>query len=398
MRLRGVATAVLATVCLQACDSEADLPLQAPAPQLAFEGDDTCWVRGDLSAQFDLIQNGCSYAEDGFDDETVTFEYEFHPAESFEAADIESYFVLTYEVRFADATSFGIQLVDVEPFDAAVFGEPDSLVTPDAFAIRLIEELSGAMFINYVVGCETTTSESHVDDCLEVQNPHVHYEVGFCIDTDEDSAFAHAEDLCEPGGIADHPDLMNELPTANFSFTVDYNSATGCHDASFNASPSSDPDSGSLSYSWSFEGPSGTLSPAQTVNVTREFCATGDYEVRLKVEDPAGGIDAKTDTVFVEPPPPPPLTVEINGAEFPPANQDCIWYRNVSGGVPPYSFEWRRFEGRSSSVVSDSISYFGNTGTTSFSLSLDAWDSNGGHVTDTLAVTVTSQMGFCPSV
>lgn len=402
MRFRGVVTAVFAITLVQACDSDADLPLETFAPQFTFEDDSTCAARGDIApAAFTLLQSGCAAADDGFDDDTVTFQYETRPAVGSAWDSIESYFLLTYEFRVADADSFGIRRVDVEAFDASVFGDTSLRVTPDPFTVRLLKDLTGAGFINYVVGCKESTSEQQVDLCLQAASTDWHYETAFCIDNREDNTFVDAVDLCIPllQGLP-LPDQLNQLPTAAFfSSTPAYNSLTECHDVSFNAAPSSDPESGSLSYSWTFESPDPgeSINPAQTATVAREFCAEGVYTVRLKVQDGAGGIDVETKFVPVEAPPPPePFTVEINGAEFAPENQDCIYYRVVSGGVSPYTYEWRR--SRVLGVVSTDISYLAYTGTSSFTLTLDAWDSDGGHATDTLAVTVTGGFGFCPSV
>ena len=400
MRFRRVVTPVLAIACAQACESEADLPLATIGAQSTFEGNSTCVAFGDFVPDaFDLVRDDCADAAEGFDDQTVTFQYKTRPVVGAEWESIDSYFLLTYEFRVSDASSFGIRRVEVGPFDASVFEDTSLLVTPGAFDLRLLEELTGAGFIIYVVGCKDPTSAPQLDSCLQLASTDWHYEHAFCIDNAVNITFSDAADLCMPDfRELNHPDTLNTLPTAQF--TIQLVDSVPCPTFSFDATPSTDPEQGSLSYSWSFNP--ATIPSAETPTVTRTFCTSGDYEVRLAVTDTGGGMDIQQSTISVDVPDPPDFVAEIVGPDSVPPNQTCAWTATIpdSEGVPPYAYQWKKKTGLKGLPVEVSTErvYEDDTGASTFTLYLTVWDSANNFDSDSGTVTVTSAVPpFCPS-
>ena len=86
----------------------------------------------------------------------------------------------------------------------------------------------------------------------------------------------------------------NQAPTASFTA----NPTTGFMPLTvqFNASGSSDPEGGALSYHWNFDDGSAA---ASGVSVSHEFTAVGSYDVVLTVTDPLGKSDTATRTITV---------------------------------------------------------------------------------------------------
>ncbi len=105
----------------------------------------------------------------------------------------------------------------------------------------------------------------------------------------------------------EHP-IAIDLPVRAFNRNrrplIDINvSQTACHEMQFDASQSSDPDGGALSYTWRFDTGNGPLEGAKT---RIRFDETGDHRGRLEVFDDSGRVAAGRASEFnfyVKPPP-----------------------------------------------------------------------------------------------
>ncbi len=106
-----------------------------------------------------------------------------------------------------------------------------------------------------------------------------------------------------------------------------------------------------------------------------------------------GFIETEYDPV-VDPPPPFTLTVTIEGPSQVKPNELCTWYSTVSGGTPPYQYQWYRppaspIPGATGPEVTL------NTGTSNFQLRLVVLDPPSGSGADTVSVTVTAGAMQC---
>jgi PKD repeat protein len=96
----------------------------------------------------------------------------------------------------------------------------------------------------------------------------------------------------------------DESPTATFTYSP---SSPGAGDpVGFDATNSSDPDGGSLSYSWEF----GDGTTASGVAPGHTYSSAGTYTVTLTVEDDEGDTDTATRTVTVPSNSPPSVTID----------------------------------------------------------------------------------------
>ena len=79
----------------------------------------------------------------------------------------------------------------------------------------------------------------------------------------------------------------------------------------FDASASSDPEGGSLSYTWDF----GDATEGDGATVTHEYAQAGTYDVVVEVRDPDGAASTASTTINVSPTPPAPLAFrDVAGA------------------------------------------------------------------------------------
>jgi hypothetical protein len=86
---------------------------------------------------------------------------------------------------------------------------------------------------------------------------------------------------------------------------------------------------------------------------------------------PISGVEHDLGVLTVEPPPAPPPAVAIVGPYEVQQHVHCTWTSNLSGGVSPFTYEWRR---DGSVVGTDSHYTTWDTGTTDFLLELRVWD------------------------
>lgn len=88
----------------------------------------------------------------------------------------------------------------------------------------------------------------------------------------------------------------------------------------------------------------------------------------------------------------PPITsVTIGGMSQVPPNESCTWWASVSGGTPPYTYNWYaqgNWQGSWSYVTVA-------TGTSNFTLTLLVQDSRGKTGSANKAITVTSMAPDC---
>jgi glucose/arabinose dehydrogenase len=96
----------------------------------------------------------------------------------------------------------------------------------------------------------------------------------------------------------------NAAPTA--SFTATPNSGQAPLTVQFNAGASSDPENGTLAYSWDLDG-NGTYGDATGVTTSRTYTAVGTVTVGLRVTDPGNATGTTTRTVTVGNDPPVPV-------------------------------------------------------------------------------------------
>jgi len=81
-----------------------------------------------------------------------------------------------------------------------------------------------------------------------------------------------------------------------------------------------------------------------------------------------------------------PLSVSITGDLFTSDYETCQWTAIVSGGQPPYTYEWTRSDQRG--IVGTGATYVGSTGGASFTLSVTVYDSGSASASDSKLVTV----------
>lgn len=92
--------------------------------------------------------------------------------------------------------------------------------------------------------------------------------------------------------------------------------------------------------------------------------------------------------------PPQPLTVAIEGTDYPPVGQLTTWDSQISGGRAPYTLQWSgdpQFYGSQPSIsatFSDSSPHY---------LFLDVWDALGAHIAVSKSLTVCTPQPVCPT-
>ncbi len=179
--------------------------------------------------------------------------------------------------------------------------------------------------------------------------------------------------------------VSNHPPVAAFS--ADRTSGTSPLPVIFDASASSDPDSGdTLTYSWSFgDGASGT-----GVSVSHTFENAGSYTVTLTVTDSQGLYDSKTLTVAVEAneKPQAAFSVDKDRAFLPATFQfDASASTDADGNIA--SYDWDFGDGSTGTGQSASHKYE-SEGT--YTITLTVTDDKG--ATDTTSHTVTAVKGY----
>jgi PKD repeat protein len=136
-----------------------------------------------------------------------------------------------------------------------------------------------------------------------------------------------------------------------------------------------------LQYNWSF----GDGSPAvATTNASHRYVAAGTYSARVLVSDDLGESVSAMITVTVGAPPELVATAQANVTSGAPPLKVSFGV-NLSGGVPPYTYDWNFGDGQSS--TSEAPSHTFATANT-YDVALTVTDSSGQNVTSQLNITV----------
>lgn len=145
--------------------------------------------------------------------------------------------------------------------------------------------------------------------------------------------------------------------------------------------------------------------PVGVVEIPSCFAAdSGAERLWLKNASESTGwvdVDFRGDSrqpICEDPPPPPPpsppsFSVSVTGPTEVAENMECLWSGAASAGTQPYSYIWYR-DGNQAGSTSE---YYADTGTSSFTLWLYAFDSAWGFAADTVEVSVTQEQIFCPT-
>jgi len=174
------------------------------------------------------------------------------------------------------------------------------------------------------------------------------------------------------------PPPPNTPPYANFSYTPATGNTTTVFTFTSTSFDHEDP-TDLLQMRWDWET-DGVWDTPWSHNATEEhrFTVPGTYSVTMEVIDPGNLSANRTATVIVSavpPPPPPPLVVEITAT---PTNGTMpltvSFTSNVSGGVPPYAYDWEFGDG-SKSNVADTVHIYITGG--NFTVWLDVNDNGG---------------------
>lgn len=95
--------------------------------------------------------------------------------------------------------------------------------------------------------------------------------------------------------------------------------------------------------------------------------------------------------LYVPPPPPPALTVSISGPSTVRPDDVCTWVGGVSGGTPPYTLEWLV----NGSLAQQGGEYFAWSSSSSFSITVNAWDSGSLAGGNSVSINVDPNAGQC---
>jgi len=167
-------------------------------------------------------------------------------------------------------------------------------------------------------------------------------------------------------GIGDIPYVIDENNTDRYPLMNPWGSGTPV--ASFNWTPST-PEVGKLvtfdalasmpiageivSYEWDF----GDGSHATGDIVTHAYGSAGNYTVTLNVTDSEGLWDIEQKQIEVKTPPP-PLTVSISPLSASIlVGQSVIFTSTVTGGYPPYSYQWHLNGAPASNATADTWTF-----------------------------------------
>jgi pimeloyl-ACP methyl ester carboxylesterase len=115
------------------------------------------------------------------------------------------------------------------------------------------------------------------------------------------------------------------------------------------------------------------------------------YKTRVGLDQVAQAMYSVGASAVNPPPPPPAITVSIAGPARVRPNVNCAWQASVSGGTPPYSYNWTK-TGGFNGYDSEALTSFSSSGT----LYLQVGDAAGNNASTSKAVSVSSSNPFCP--
>ena len=381
MRKRALSTHLLLGCLVVACTGDPTRPTDRlnRLPHLSV-GDECYRVgNGDVSGPcwitvHDVFENGT-----GMDDPVSSIQYEHTSLIRATEGNISLW--LTYEFRYAAAggpPSFRLaKAVQYIPRERLVWNENTGVYTREPlpttipsgqFTLTHNREGGQSMFVGYYGACASESVAACVanGEALVRATSSMHDEVYWCGGTPPDE--------CPVPGIVG----LNRLPTAAFTGpSSNLSSNQPCIRAGFDASGSRDSiDNDPLTKSWTIIGPNVSVTYPTADSAVAMFCATGAYNVRLRVDDGRGGIDVRSQriNVSIDPPPPPPaLVAYLTGPTEVPKRSYCPWNGYGTGGVAPYSYQWYKND-----VLTDAT--YGNqvyAGTSSFTLKVKITSSDG---------------------
>ena len=271
-----------------------------PRPRFSAMGpgwsSDVCEMTGDFFTDVSFQVDDCSLAVDGFQDEAASFQFTDHP-HFIGSHPLRVYWV--WELRHGPH-GVGRRLADVG-------WAPDSAVTTNVITVQLISELKGVSLYTWYGACPAGTSTPELCMSSALATGDRHDEPFLCIWNPTVGADGDVDSWCVGGGDGyGEAGTTNALPTAG-PVTRSFDTYVEpleypCQDGSggwrwcvrygqydYDATASSDPESTGLTYYYSLSsGGSGS----NTTGTWYGYPSVDD--IRLLVEDAAGGVDLVT--------------------------------------------------------------------------------------------------------